>query len=66
MIFEQNALRKERCVFSELFPLIKGPGRAHMGPYGPIWTRRIPNKYVKKYTLWTNFARFGFKTYFLR
>ena len=37
---------EKRCVFVELFPLFKGPGRAHMGPYGPIWTRKI-----QKYTL---------------
>ena len=29
--------------FFELFPLFKGPGRAHMGPYGPIWAQKIKN-----------------------
>ena len=43
-IFEKNVLRKKRKkqVFPELFPLFKGPGRAHMGPYGPIWAHMGP------------------------
>ena len=32
---------KKMCYF-ELFPLFKGPGRAHMGPYGPIWAHMRP------------------------
>ena len=60
-------LEKKGCVFPELFPLFKGPGRAHalfkgpgrahMGLNGPIWAH-ISN-------LWFNFARFGFKIEFL-
>ena len=62
-------------VFPESFPLFKGPGRAHAlfkgpgralsslqgpgpGPYGPIW--------VHISDCWSNFARFGSKTDFLR
>ena len=35
-IFDKMCLNK-KCIFPELFPLFKGPGRAHMGPYEPIW-----------------------------
>ena len=42
MIFEKNVLLKKRCVFLELFPLFKGRGRAHTGPYGPIWALMGP------------------------
>ena len=35
--------KKKGTSFLELFLLIKGPGRAHMGPYGSIWARKIPN-----------------------
>ena len=48
MFFEKG------CVYPKIFPLFKGPGRAHTGPYGPIWS-----------DFWSNFARFGSKTYFL-
>ena len=41
-IFDKSVLLKKRCVFSEPFPLFKGPGRAHMGPYGPIWALMGP------------------------
>ena len=41
MFFEKNVLPKKRYVYSELFPLFKGLGRAHMGPHGPIWIRKI-------------------------
>ena len=34
MIFLENALR-EKHIFPELFPLFKGPGRAHMDPETP-------------------------------
>ena len=42
MIFEKNVLLKNQYFFFELFPLFKGPGRAHMGPYGPIWALMGP------------------------
>ena len=42
MIFEKNVLLTKRFVFAELFPLFKGPGRAHMGPYGPLWALMGP------------------------
>ena len=38
-IFEKKVLLKKVNVF-KLFPLFKGPSRVHMGPYGPIWTRK--------------------------
>ena len=41
-ISNENVLLKQGCVFFEFFPLFKGPGRAHMGPYGPIWTLMGP------------------------
>ena len=31
-IFEKNVLLKKKVCFFELFPLFRGPGRAHMGP----------------------------------
>ena len=34
-IVEKNVF--EQCVFPELLPLFKGAGRAHTGPYWPIW-----------------------------
>ena len=44
--------RKKGCAFPELFPLFKGPGRAHtlfngpcrvhMGPYEPTWAHMGP------------------------
>ena len=40
--FEKNVLLQKKGVFFELFPLFKGPGRAHMGPYGPIWAHMGP------------------------
>ena len=41
MILDKNVSRKEIFVFPELFPLLKGPGKAHTSPYGPIWARKI-------------------------
>ena len=50
-IFEKNVLRKKKVSFFELFPLFKGPGRAHVGPYGPLWAHmdpKNPKRFVKK------------------
>ena len=40
--FSSQKCVKQGSVFPELFPLFKGPGRAHMGPYGPIWAYMGP------------------------
>ena len=40
MIFETNVLLTKTMNFFKLFPLLQGPGRAHMGPYGSIWIRK--------------------------
>ena len=37
---------KKLCVFVELLPLFKGPGRAHMGPYGPEKLKKIRRKLI--------------------
>ena len=44
MISEKDVLlkKKQMCFFSEPFPLFKGSGRAHMGPYGHIWAHMGP------------------------
>ena len=34
--FWEEWITSKKCISFELFPLFKGPGRAHMGPYGPI------------------------------
>ena len=50
MIFYENVFETNKCVFPVLFPLIKGPGRAHIGPYGPIWALmgpKNPERYVR-------------------
>ena len=57
-MFDKNMFEKTMCVFPELFPLFKGPGPgwgpvrvgAYMGPYGPIWPHKNPDRYdfVKK------------------
>ena len=42
--------KKENYIFPELFPLFKGPGRAHMGLNGPLWANMDPKNtktYVK-------------------
>ena len=39
---EKCATLRKGCTFFQLFPLFKGPGRAHMGPYGPIWAHMGP------------------------
>ena len=53
--FLEICVTQKRVPFFEFFPLFKGPGRAHTGPYGPIWS-----------DFCSNFARFGSKIYFLR
>ena len=52
-IFDKTVLLKKRNIFSEPFPLFEGPGRAHMGPYGPIWALMGPyglekSKHIRK------------------
>ena len=50
-IFEKNVYLTKNMFFSEPVPLFKGPGRAHMGTYGPLWAHmdpKNPKKYVKK------------------
>ena len=37
---------KKECAFPELFPLFKGPGRAHMGPHRPEKYKNIRNKFA--------------------
>ena len=37
---------RKRNVFSALLPLFKGPGRSHMGPYGPEKFPKIHNKFA--------------------
>ena len=54
-LYENVVEKKRKYVFPELFPLFKGPGRAHTGQYGPIW-----------FDFWSNFAHLGSKTCFLR
>ena len=46
-IFEKNVLCKREICVPELFPLFRGPGRAHMGPYGPIWAHIHPKNLEK-------------------
>ena len=40
--FREKCVTKKRCIVVILFPLFKGPGRAHVGPYGPIWALMDP------------------------
>ena len=49
-IFENNTLLKQKYVFSEPFPLFKGPGRAHVGPDGPLWANMDPKNPKKHIT----------------
>ena len=43
MTCDKDVFETQKCVFPELFPLIKGPGRAHTGPHGPEKSKKIPN-----------------------
>ena len=44
-IFEKNHVSlKQKVLIFLLFPLFKGPGRVHMGPYGPEKSERIRKK----------------------
>ena len=37
-VFDKHVLCKKKVLaFSEVIPVFKGPGLAHMGTYGPIW-----------------------------
>ena len=36
----------KKYVFAELFPLFKGLGRAHMGPYGPEKSPKIRKEFA--------------------
>ena len=49
-ILEKCVARRKKCIFSEPFPLFKGPARADMGPYWTLWAHmdpKNPKKYIK-------------------
>ena len=57
MFFYKDVLLKKWCIVFILLPLFKGPGRAHIGLYGPICANISD--------FWFNFACFNSKTEFL-
>ena len=53
--FQKSVLLKTNgMILFELFPLFKCPGRAHMGPYGPIWAHMGPYG-----PLWAHMGPYG-------
>ena len=45
MKFDEKVF-EQKLFFHELFPLIKGPGRAHTGPYGPEKSQKLRKEIV--------------------